>query len=844
MRLKSLELDNWGPHVRLSCDLNSSMTGIIGANGSGKSSILTAIAYAITGVLPLSKERYIHNYNPEIPELSGKSHKARVTLKFEVHGQEGEITREIWDNGNARVLHWHGDTIKKQADVDRIIEDLVGADKAALQNAVFIQQGELTGLIKGTPATRQEIFKKLINLNFLATRAEDVRSKLRLLENRGAVDYKSQIADIRYRVVTKQQEATAYERTLIPYRTVQQANEKFFAWLGNDKAIRDMQTACRAHEETLKHVRASIAEHAKADIDELQREAHLNSMVHESCDLCLQYIQKIEEAHNCMGSYAPRLEKHKAAVEKMEGVPHPEEYVTGALAYLDAYLRYQQLKDELQKASKKALDLDEKRKKCAQLPKDVETRIQTQQAHEITVKEQLRELGVHRLVLQGGASTCPICLSPLSREQMLKNLHVSSVQEGMTKLEQDEIELNQELQYTAEAIADLKLQLERNAAESEKVIRAHALAEEDKTRIHQALDDEAQKMIDNACDVDLSDPVAARASLQQELLALQEIKKDLLPIEMRDEILTNLKHCEEIVSTCEEKLRKEWAAAIARNIDEVPTREEVTRHNEVVLQKMMEASAKISEVKTLHDQETKVQEKLSELQQKIDELNTYEHQKCYQDFLELVEGWVDHDTLENMWIAMCKEGAAKEASLRTMNDVVEEERGLLQRMEEAQEKTKRIQDAAEKLRALSAMLSREGLPAAFMQAVFEQLTGMIQGFLAQMGANFMVRADTQRPCSFLFTNADGYEMPQELLSGGQAVRLALAMLLAAQRLILPEVGLLILDEPTSHVDAEGVENMRSLFEESAALLQNAGMQLLVVDHNPALQAGFTKSIVL
>lgn len=848
MRLKELQLENWGPHVGLTCDLDSSMTGIIGANGTGKSSILTAIAYAITGTLPLSKERYINRYNPDVPELCGKKHKARVTLKFEVHGQEGEITREVWDSGSARTLKWHGETIKKQADVDRIVEDLVGADKAALQNAVFIQQGELTGLIKGTPATRQEIFKKLINLNFLATRAEDIRSKLRLLETRGAVDYKSQITEVRQRIAFKQQEADAFERTLKPYREVKASDEMFSAWLQDDKAIRDMQTACRVHEETLKHIRASISANEKTDIEELQREAHLTSMIHENCELCLKYIRNIDEVQKLLAVYQPQLEKHTVAEKKLKEMPHKEEHLQAAIIYAEAFLQYGQLKLDLQRASSKALELEAKLKKCNQIPKDTETRLQTQQAHLISIKEQIKELGVHRMVLQGGRSSCPICHSPLTTETMLRNLEVSTIQEGMAELESREVRLKQEQLYTEEQIIDCNYRLENNTKEREKVIHDLAIAENAKTRLHEALDVEAQKMLDTTGLgselVDLNQAAESAEKLHQELQELQQVKRDLLPQEVRDNLLTNIKNCKESISVNKEKLRKEWAAAVARNIDDEPTMEEVSGYDEVIMQRMMDASAKISEIKTLHDQEAKAQEKLSELQQKIEVLNTDEHKVGYQTFLELVEEWTEHDTLETMWIAMCKEGAAHEERLRIMRDVVKEDRELLRRMEEAQEKTKRIQGAAEELRVLSAMLAREGLPMAFMQAVFEQLTGMIQGFLAQMGANFMVRADAQRPCSFLFTNAEGYEMPQELLSGGQAVRLALAMLLAAQRLILPEVGLLILDEPTSHVDAEGVENMRSLFEESAALLQNAGMQLLVVDHNPALQAGFTKSIVL
>jgi energy-coupling factor transporter ATP-binding protein EcfA2 len=87
-------------------------------------------------------------------------------------------------------------------------------------------------------------------------------------------------------------------------------------------------------------------------------------------------------------------------------------------------------------------------------------------------------------------------------------------------------------------------------------------------------------------------------------------------------------------------------------------------------------------------------------------------------------------------------------------------------------------------------------------------------------------------------------MGQEQLSGGQAIRLSLAMLLACQQIILPEVGLLVLDEPSSHIDKEGVERMRDLFLSLQQVMTNTNMQILVVDHNDRLATAFETTVVL
>ena len=149
------------------------------------------------------------------------------------------------------------------------------------------------------------------------------------------------------------------------------------------------------------------------------------------------------------------------------------------------------------------------------------------------------------------------------------------------------------------------------------------------------------------------------------------------------------------------------------------------------------------------------------------------------------------------------------------------------------------------LTVVKQLLMRNGVPLAFMNDVFTKITGMVQEMLQCMGANFSVLPDPDRPCSFVFVRTDNdsqFEMMQEQLSGGQAIRLALALLLSCQQVILPEVGLLVLDEPSSHIDSEGVENMRDLFLSMQSILRNSDMQVVMVDHNEKLMVAFDKMI--
>lgn len=174
MRLKTLEITNWGPHKKRTFNLDDSIVGIVGANGKGKSNLLQAIDYALTGNLNKQKqEKYIRNFGHPDGATS-----ATVRLVFSRGGKEGEIVRTITATGSKRKLTWEDSTWTKAADVDRVMEDIMGADKASLAQAVFLKQGELARIVKGTPAERQTLFQKLMNLNFLDSRVDDLTAKI------------------------------------------------------------------------------------------------------------------------------------------------------------------------------------------------------------------------------------------------------------------------------------------------------------------------------------------------------------------------------------------------------------------------------------------------------------------------------------------------------------------------------------------------------------------------------------------------------------------------------------------------------------------------------------------
>jgi len=181
-----------------------------------------------------------------------------------------------------------------------------------------------------------------------------------------------------------------------------------------------------------------------------------------------------------------------------------------------------------------------------------------------------------------------------------------------------------------------------------------------------------------------------------------------------------------------------------------------------------------------------------------------------------------------------------QAQLKTLQDKENE-------IEDRIHKNAARQQVVEDLVRLRGVLARQGLPLAYVEYQFLRLTTLAQQSLSDLGANFTVEVHPERPVAFTFTRldeADGVSMDMSKLSGGQKVRLSIAFLLAVQKLLIPEVGLLVLDEPSTHMDIDGVESLKELLLGMAQTLQNSEHQVWVVDHHETLQTAFGSCLQL
>lgn len=178
-----ISLRNYCQHIKLDVDLSDSLHMVIGANGRGKSNLLHAINFALTGESTPGAKRLQDDI------LDG-AESATVSLDFTGNDSvKGNITREIRRNGaDSAKLTLDGREPTEGANKCReLLEELVGNDLKTVIRTVIVGQHEIREMLfSSSPTKRLEEIQKLL-LGDIFTRATESisneRARLYIDEN-------------------------------------------------------------------------------------------------------------------------------------------------------------------------------------------------------------------------------------------------------------------------------------------------------------------------------------------------------------------------------------------------------------------------------------------------------------------------------------------------------------------------------------------------------------------------------------------------------------------------------------------------------------------------------------
>ena len=175
MRLNSLRLCNFRQHADSFITFDGGLTGIIGANGSGKSTILEAIAWALYGQdAARGKKESIRSLR------AGPGAKVKVELDFELGGHRYRVERgltqaELYlDGADSPVAN-------SLTGVSDMLRRRLGMSREEFFNTYFTGQKELDVMAAMAPSERAQFLSRVLGYERLRVAQRLVKEQARLI---------------------------------------------------------------------------------------------------------------------------------------------------------------------------------------------------------------------------------------------------------------------------------------------------------------------------------------------------------------------------------------------------------------------------------------------------------------------------------------------------------------------------------------------------------------------------------------------------------------------------------------------------------------------------------------
>ena len=428
--IKSIYLENFKTHHSSTLNFSNGTNLIIGKIGSGKSSIIDGICYALYGTFPSLSNKKL-NTSEVIMFKPSKEEKARVVLNFIIDSKNYKVEREIDEKkGTSAKLYLENKLIAgpKQTEVTQKIEEILEVPYKLFTKIVYSEQNELDYFLKIPPTKRKETFDDLFGI----IKLEDVKVGSRELDR--LIDNELNTTNKLLSQISTQLTSFEYNTKITQKESILYKQEELKALLEDEKLKeKSLAKDLDAHKEKKKQFdlinNLLISKKSKLeDLDSFLLKNTLNPLFSSATSESL-LIEKDKLVNEQINLKFEQNKKTKLLAEKTS--------FENELSRLSLII-----KDELKEQENNNTKLLHKPLSLLiDSKKEIENKQSLKKQDRISLLSSLSELEKSISELKRGFSNCPVCDSQLSKEEITFKLKQKEEQEVSAKKDLDAINI-------------------------------------------------------------------------------------------------------------------------------------------------------------------------------------------------------------------------------------------------------------------------------------------------------------------------------------------------------------------------------------------------------------------
>ncbi len=410
MKLRSLKLQNFRQHADTNIKFNRGLTGIIGDNGSGKSTILEAIAWALYGKARGTRDSIRFTRAKERSPV-------KVELEFELSGHRYRVVRGLT---TAEVFQDDGESpvANSITGVTELVQRRLGMTRSEFFHTYFTGQKELDAMAALGPTERARFLSRVLGYDRISVAQEFVRERRReLVAEANGVKHGMPDKDAVWRMVEEAEARLAVARTKLAESS--QVRERSKVQLESvTPRYKEAQSARDVAQQLISELRVaeSNAQAFTRDVERLQGEVASVSVARqerETLEAQLVSARSVREELTRMEALAAADARRQALMERVRTLADEDAKREERLAKLASAPELEKetvaaLSVAKDKVAVQEQELSAQRTAWTRDRQEAETRLEA-------LREQYAELEKQRKSLEGLGtdSPCPTCGKPL-----------------------------------------------------------------------------------------------------------------------------------------------------------------------------------------------------------------------------------------------------------------------------------------------------------------------------------------------------------------------------------------------------------------------------------------------